>query len=465
MTGRNLKSIWFSSADIRELMAEMFENRMECVKCISIDFRQDDMSKCFENAAVQVFKEIRDTLERKHKGKVLIQALVPLEGEQQLFNGISGLFRTAQLENNKLVCQLIQADCIDKTENAVEILKLNRKDKEHVQIRHQSGKRYVMKLKEIKSSDGKWVSPWKDNGIYLITGGVGGLGTIFAREIAEKVKGVTLILTGRSPLNADKEEQIKALEESGAKVSYIQADISDKKAASALIRRIHKGMGKLDGIIHSAGINMDNFIIKKTEDEFLRVLAPKVTGLVNLDKATMDMKLDFFILFSALAGSMGNAGQSDYCTANAFMDVYAAYRNSQVASGQRHGRTMSVCWPLWADGGMHVDRETENLMHDKAGLVPMKTDKGIQALYQSWAIGRDQVIVMEGVAQDIRAYVTGIRPETPTAVKETNMAVDSGVLFDRTIRQLKTVFSEISGMSIDRIDSESPLKAMVLIQS
>ncbi|PEU18246.1 hypothetical protein CN526_30425, partial [Bacillus wiedmannii] len=69
--------------------------------------------------------------------------------------------------------------------------------------------------------------------------------------------------------------------------------------------------------------------------------------------------LDFFVLFSSIAGSLGNPGQADYSTANAFMDVYAKYRNALVAAKKRKGQTLSLNWPLWKEGGMRVDKETE----------------------------------------------------------------------------------------------------------
>lgn len=110
-------------------------------------------------------------------------------------------------------------------------------------------------------------------------------------------------------------------------------------------------------------------MLKKDPQELAEVLAPKVAGCVNLDRACQD--LDFFVLFSSLTGTMGNPGQADYATANAFMDAYAAYRNSLVAAGQRRGRTLSINWPLWREGGMRVDPGMEKMMEQRTGLVPL----------------------------------------------------------------------------------------------
>jgi NAD(P)-dependent dehydrogenase (short-subunit alcohol dehydrogenase family) len=117
--------------------------------------------------------------------------------------------------------------------------------------------------------------PWKDNGIYLVTGGAGGLGLIFAEDITKKTKDGTIILVGRSELDKEKEKRIKAL---GTRVLYRQVDVTDKIAVNGLIKEIVTDFGRLNGIIHSAGIIRDNFIIKKTETEFKEVLAPKTAA-------------------------------------------------------------------------------------------------------------------------------------------------------------------------------------------
>ncbi|WOI51955.1 ketoreductase domain-containing protein [Bacillus amyloliquefaciens] len=87
-------------------------------------------------------------------------------------------------------------------------------------------------------------------------------------------------------------------------------------------------------------------MLNQTENERKTVMAPKVKGLINLDEAAKDVRLDFFILFSSLAGGMGNPGQAGYAAANAFMDVYAARRNRLVRDNKRSGQTLSVNWPL-----------------------------------------------------------------------------------------------------------------------
>ena len=145
-----------------------------------------------------------------------------------------------------------------------------------------------------------------DNTI-LITGGMGGLGVLFAQDIAENSKGCTLILVGRSEPDARKKETLKSLEAKGAKIIYEPCDITKKTAVAALIEKYPQ----INGVIHGSGIIKDNYISNKTLGEIDQVLAPKVKGLNYLDQATAELELDYFITLSSIAGTLGNAGQAD----------------------------------------------------------------------------------------------------------------------------------------------------------
>ena len=192
---------------------------------------------------------------------------------------------------------------------------------------------------------------FKHDGVYLITGGLGGLGLVFANEILTRTSAARVVLTGRSELSLEKQRRMDALPGEGGRVLYRQVDLGDLASVQRLVSFIQEEYGRLDGILHSAGMIADNFIVKKSASEFREVLAPKVEGTYHLDQATRDIELDFFVLFSSVAGAMGNVGQADYATANAFMDHFAAYRNSLVAAKTRRGQTRSINWTLVASRG------------------------------------------------------------------------------------------------------------------
>src|SRR5205085_2166392 len=110
-----------------------------------------------------------------------------------------------------------------------------------------------------------------DRGVYLITGGLGGLGLLFAKEIVARTSNARVILTGRS---ASTEGRLDALQSD--RMSYRQLDLGDLDQVRRLVAGIVEEHGRLDGILHCAGMIADNFILKKTSAELRDVLAPKV---------------------------------------------------------------------------------------------------------------------------------------------------------------------------------------------
>jgi polyketide synthase PksN len=162
------------------------------------------------------------------------------------------------------------------------------------------------------------------------------------------------------------------------------------------MHHIEEKYGMLHGIIHAAGLIRDSFLLKKDIREAEEVMNPKVKGLVNLDRASRKMKLDHFILFSSFSGVLGNAGQADYAAANGFMDAYARYRNREVSENSGYGKTVSIDWPLWKEGGIKIDEATEKMIRQRTGMAALRTPDGIRAMYLGMIHGKDQVIVMEG---------------------------------------------------------------------
>jgi polyketide synthase PksN len=454
--------------ELNGVSPESIETQISGVRCLSLQSKNKGGDKRFQAYAAQVFEEIQNLLYRKSTGKVLVQVVISTGGEPQLYGGLSGLLKTAHLENPKLIGQLIEIDPLEDGEGIIVKLQENSHYPLDNQIRYQNGRRVVAGWREVEVSQETQTAQtgiyWKNGGVYLITGGAGGLGLIFAGEIAHEVKEATLILTGRSPLDHDKQSRLRELETEGIKVSYRQVDVTDKKAVTSLIQSITEEFGSLHGIIHSAGIIKDNFIIKKTTNEFLGVLAPKVLGLKNLDEASKDLPLDFFIFCSSLAGSFGNPGQSDYSTANAFMDRYASYRNHLAALNQRHGRSLSINWPLWQEGGMQVDAETKKLMMQNLGLIPMRTSTGIQALYRGMASGKDQLMVMEGNLKQL--YTTIFEQPLPgttgkistIAEDEVVSTVSKDLLQEKTVTYFKRLLSSVINLPAHRIEADAPME-------
>ncbi|PNB54126.1 hypothetical protein C1X64_33305, partial [Pseudomonas sp. GW456-E7] len=116
-----------------------------------------------------------------------------------------------------------------------EILEENRRCPRDTHIRYWQGKRFVSNWKEMSGEHLSADMPWKDKGVYLITGGAGGLGFIFANEIANQTKDAVVILTGRSPLDERKQAKLQALQKLDVQAVYRQADLTEKQAVDALL--------------------------------------------------------------------------------------------------------------------------------------------------------------------------------------------------------------------------------------
>ena len=334
------------------------------------------------------------------------------------------------------------------------------------QVRYLGGERLVGGWSEMPVGEGPAALPWREGGVYLITGGAGGLGLIFAKEIAERVRSARLVLTGRSALGEEKQRQLGELEGLGAQVVYRQLDVADGVSVRGLMGWIAQEYGELHGILHSAGVIQDSFIVNKTSGEVRAVLSPKVAGIVNLDEASLEHGLDFMVLFGSGAGALGSVGQADYSAANAFLDVYATYRNALMAAGQRQGRTVSIGWPLWRGGGMKMEQAKERLLRG-IGMTALESAAGIAALYAALASGQERVVVLSGEPRRLRAAMLEWTAPRSAAVPAPPHQPPSGMgdgvnadLLDKVQTALVRAVSELLKVKVDDIDVESELNGI-----
>jgi acyl transferase domain-containing protein/acyl carrier protein len=441
------------------------------IEVVVLGSKASDPGKRFSESAVGAFEKIRNLLQDKLKGNVLVQLVVPEDIRNYIYTGLSGLLKTARNENPKLAVQTLLVDNNIKADTLMALLNENSRSVRDAIVRYHRGEREVLAWQEETSATPP-AAPWKENGVYLITGGAGGLGFIFAGDIVRKAKKARIILTGRSPLSPEKQELIEKLGNQGTSVEYLQADISRPGETESLIKNIVNKYGTINGILHSAGIIRDNYIVRKSREDFSGVLEPKVAGTVHLDHAASSVNLDFFALFSSASGVLGNPGQSDYAAGNAFMDAFAYYRNNLVLEGERHGHTLSVDWPLWKEGGMKVDQATEAMVKELAGMIPMSTATGLSAFYEGIASVHSQIMVMEGEKERLRDYISKeiilTKPE-PSAEKPkmkpvqdfhkaiTAQPAEEGFK-EKVIRYFQKELAAVFRIPADRMDADMSLE-------
>lgn len=384
----------------------IFEKYYERGTIEIIDLKKGPIDEIYQKGTQLLLHTVKAMYKENHDKNMLIQLCIYSSNELDfILQGLSGFLKTIELEMPNIKGQIL---IISKTLEGPELCKCINEEAlstDSVVWIKEDKKRYTYQLEEIVPEEQEIQRVWKNNGVYLIVGGAGGLGLIMADEIQKHVEQVNIILTGRSSYNKDLEKKFEFLRKPGVSIDYIQADISKQEDVYFLTKKLEERFNKLDGIIYCAGVIHDNWIVKKTSDEMIQVLEPKVKGLYNLDQAMKDFDISLILLMSSSASITGNLGQSDYAAANGFMDSFAKYRNQLMESNQRKGITYSINWPLWREGGMQIDSETEKMIFEGTGLVPLEKEDAFSMLY--YAINRKllQIVPMEGQVETIKNWI------------------------------------------------------------
>ncbi|MCW3466421.1 SDR family NAD(P)-dependent oxidoreductase [Chitinophaga nivalis] len=411
-----------------------------------------DLAANFTHHVFTLFEKIQSFISGTQKSAVLIQLVTGTTGINRIYGALAGLLKTAQQESPHIRWQLLEVPATLPAAAVAAVIETNRYAVNQY-IRYAADERMVLRWEEQPGTPVAQL-PWKENGVYLITGGAGGLGRIFAQTILAQAPGARVILVGRSAVPA---ASLREIGDEG-RLIYKQKDISQRDAVAELFREIRATHGQLQGILHSAGVIRDNFLIRKTTAEITAVLSAKVAGTVYLDEYSRDFTLDHFILFSSVAGALGNAGQGDYAVANAFLDQYASYRNELVARGERTGRSISLNWPLWQSGGMHVDAATAQLMQDNIGMYPLQTAQGIQSFYEMWGSGQQQLLVMAGDTVKLRRLWQQVNPETAVvapAIVETTTDISQEITPEKAAGYFKKLLSGVLKLPAHKIEADT----------
>jgi acyl transferase domain-containing protein len=251
----------------------------------------------------------------------------------------------------------------------------------------------------------------KEKGVYLITGGLGGMGLVLAEHLAAGFQ-AKLVLTGRSVfpgrenwqqwLDAHGEEdpvgrkikKIQHLEERGAEVLVCSADAADLAQMQAVIDLAKKRFAGIDGVIHAAGLPDGGMIPLRTRESIETILAPKVKGTLVLDRVLKDETLDFFVMCSSVSAILGLLGQVGYCAANAFQDAFAYYKTHRDGTF-----TLSINWDFWQEVGMGVEtvkqlKQNKNVTDADVLLQRgILSSEGIEVFDRVLPAGFPQVIV------------------------------------------------------------------------
>lgn len=274
-----------------------------------------------------------------------------------------------------------------------------------IAFRH--GQRWVQTFDPVKLV-GPVQSPVREGGVYLITGGLGGVGLAIARLLARTPR-VKLALLGRTAL-PDQQQwrvlletdhlavatkgKIRAaleLQQTGAEVMVVTADVANPEQVAAAIANVRERFGSVNGVIHAAGVPGGGTLQRKTKQVADAVFAPKVSGTSNVYASVQGPALDFFVCCSSLATVLAGPEQSDYCGANAFLDSFAQFHENRTNT-----KMISINWDAWRESGMSIAAPIPEgkQQHLQRALKHGITDEeGGEAFLRVLASGLPQVVV------------------------------------------------------------------------
>jgi acyl transferase domain-containing protein/thioesterase domain-containing protein len=276
-------------------------------------------------------------------------------------------------------------------------------------VAYRNNRRWVRSFVNFRPLENQPPIALRDRGVYLITGGLGGIGLVLADSIAKSVR-ARLVLVGRSAFppreswdqwlegHGDRDgtarqiRKIRSIEDAGAEVLVVAGDVCDPGAMNRIADQIRARLGHINGIIHAAGVVGDAPLLQKDRASAARVLAPKVHGTLVVESVFRHEPIDFFILMSSVSSHLAPAGQVDYTAANAFLDGFARSRSLQGT------RFVSIQWPRWTDVGLaavesdgHLDRVHPLLGHATHDGKNLTTYSRTLSLENDWIVSEHRL--------------------------------------------------------------------------
>ncbi|MDT0347334.1 SDR family NAD(P)-dependent oxidoreductase [Streptomyces litchfieldiae] len=238
-------------------------------------------------------------------------------------------------------------------------------------------------------------------GTVLITGGTGALGALLARHYAAARPDGHLLLTSRRGPDAPGAAELAAeLRESGVQVTIAACDTADRDALAALLAAI-PAEHPLTSVVHAAAVLDDGVLQSQSMERAEAVLRPKVNAAWLLHELTQDLDLREFVLFSSVAGVIGNAGQAPYAAANVFLDALASHRRA-------HGLpATSLAWGHWAEsnasGATGSLAQADQSRMTRTGFASLTSERGLALFDTARAVDRTALVPIEVDLAQLRA--------------------------------------------------------------
>jgi acyl transferase domain-containing protein/acyl carrier protein len=327
---------------------------------------------------------------------------------------VVGLVRSAQSENPGRIT------LVDTDDDAALPPHLLASQEQQIVVRE--GTAHMARLGRLRPAEQATV--FAQDGTVLITGGTGALGALTARHLVTTHGVRHLLLTSRRGEDAPGARELAAeLTELGATVRIAACDAADRDALAAVLDGVD-----LTAVIHTAGVTDDGVLSALTPERVDAVLRPKVDAAWNLHELTKDKEIQAFVLFSSLAGVLGNPGQANYAAANAFLDALAAHRRAAGLPA------VSLAWGPWSlsEGMAGKLGDVERSRMARSGFLTLSEQEGMARLDAALLSDRDSVVPLKLDTSALAALGAGCPPLFRGLVRTTRRNASERPTTDRS---------------------------------
>ncbi|MBV9494314.1 MAG: SDR family NAD(P)-dependent oxidoreductase, partial [Acidobacteria bacterium] len=349
-----------------------------------------------EEGVLAVFRAIKSLLRAGHADKKVqwtvitsrTQQVVDGEPVRPAHAGVAGLIGSLAKEYPHWSLRLLDVDSLVSL-TAQDCLSLPW-DKQGSGLAYRGGEWFRQALTPAAVVPRATQAAYRQNGVYVVVGGAGGIGEVWTRFLIEKYQ-ANVVWIGRRPADATIAEKIDALSQLGVAPLYISADATDIDALTQARDVILNVYPAIHGVVHSALVLHDQSIAAMDESSFRASLSAKVDVATNLDHVFGSDDLDFLLFFSSIVSFVRPAGQSNYTAGCVFKDSFA-----QMLQQQRPYAVKTMNWGYWGSVGVAADESHRRNMA-RVGLGSIEPEEGMAALEALMSADLRQVALIKTV--------------------------------------------------------------------
>ena len=309
--------------------------------------------------------------------------------------------------------------------------------------------------------------PLPIRGTHLITGGSGALGLELAGWLGANGARTVALISRTGIRTASGRATVDRLRLQGVEVLELEADVANPDEVRTIVARLRREAPPLCGVFHAAGILDDGVITELTAERIRSVMTPK-TAALNLHHATLDDKLDHFVLYSSAGALLGTQGQANYNAGNHFLNALAHMRQALGLPAT------SACWGPWSRGGMAQADARRSSHLDRQGILSLDAHDALTAFQHAQPLApcfgvmpmdwkRFAAVRSGFLARHPDGYFRTVIPAQWRAETRSDNAVTEGLLGDGTdltqlAQGLRTLACRLLGYADpSRIATDVPL--------